>query len=207
MNLTIPDDFPDGPRYANLTVGEQYSLLRGWMYCARYDTFLVPSSVWFAFTAGATHTMLERAGLIETSTAPAGVICPGGGRARRASARTKTLAKADTRFDEWWAVWPRKQAKRDAQRAFSKALNLIGFDELMAATQAFASDPNREDRYTPYPATWLNGERWADAPLPADPARTRFDASSRINTTVELGRQLAADIARTTSRPEMRALP
>ncbi|MFC9995667.1 hypothetical protein [Nocardia sp. NPDC127526] len=207
MNLTIPDDFPDGPRFANLTVGEQYSLLRGWMYCARFDTTVVPSIVWFGFTAGATHAGLEAAGLIEISAAPPGVICPGGGRARRAPARTKAVVTADTRFDEWWAAWPRKQAKRDAQKAFAAALKVIGFDELMAATRAFASDPNREDRYTPYPATWLNGERWTDAPLPPDPSRARFDAGTRISATVELGRQLAADIARTTAIPEMRALP
>ncbi|MGW4240990.1 hypothetical protein [Nocardia sp. NPDC004722] len=206
MNVEIPNDFPEGPRYANLTLAEQYSLLRGWMYCARFETSVVPSMAWFTFTSAATHAGLQALGVIEISTAPQGVRCPAGGRPVRKAARIKAAAKADTRFDEWWTLWPRKQAKRDAQRAFDKALAKIGFAELLAATRAFAQDPNREDRYTPYGATWLNGERWTDAPLPADPARARLNADTRVSATVELGRQLAADLARRTPIPEQREL-
>ncbi|WP_433662535.1 hypothetical protein ACQPW1_10475 [Nocardia sp. CA-128927] len=190
MNVTVPDDFPDGPQYANLAPGEQYSLMRGWLYCARYDTFVVPSSIWFAFTSGSTHTLLERFGLIEISTAPAGVMLPGGGPAKRPRRTASTKPVEDNGFDEWWSVWPRKQAKQAARPAFAKALTKIGFDELVAATRRYAEDPLREDLYTPHPARWLNGERWADAPQPTD--RRSLDASTRVNATVELGRRLAA---------------
>ena len=30
----------------------------------------------------------------------------------------------------------------------------------------FASDPNRDETFTPHPSTWLNAERWTDEPLP-----------------------------------------
>ncbi|RDI65709.1 hypothetical protein [Nocardia pseudobrasiliensis] len=184
----IPDNFPDGPGFSELERGHQYSLLLGWLYCARYDTTIVPSGIWASFTSEVTSGVLERAGLIEIRSTPAGIVCHGGGKPKRPH---RAVAPHDSaRFEAWWSVWPRKQAKRAAQQAFAKALTKIGFDDLMAATHRFADDPNREDRYTPHPATWLNGERWLDAPQPADPRST--NATARVSATVELGRRLAA---------------
>ena len=39
----------------------------------------------------------------------------------------------------------------------------ISFDDLVQATDALArTSRNTEKRFIPNPATWLNGERWAD---------------------------------------------
>jgi hypothetical protein len=82
-------------------------------------------------------------------------------------------------WDEFWALYPRKDSKANARKAWNK---LKPDDELRAkilaalATQAEGwRERGTERRFIPHPATWLNGARWDDepaetingAPLPA----------------------------------------
>ena len=68
-------------------------------------------------------------------------------------------------FNEFWAIYPRKTAKKDARIAWAK---LKPSDEL--ATQIIdhvaeraQTDLQWENKlHIPYPATFLNGERWED---------------------------------------------
>lgn len=66
-------------------------------------------------------------------------------------------------FDRWWAVYPRRVAKGDAEKAFVAAAKRgdTTFDGIMAATHRFARPPP-DPQFTPYPATWLNGKRYLD---------------------------------------------
>lgn len=75
-------------------------------------------------------------------------------------------------FDEFWKFYPLKRDKGAAIRAFPKALEKVGLEEIMAGVDRLVSDPNLEMKYCPYPATWLNGERWTDAPLPGRESRS-----------------------------------
>lgn len=74
----------------------------------------------------------------------------------------------DLMFDQFWAAYPRKEAKPKAYAAFQK----INPDEellekmLSAIERWKASDQWNEDngRYIPHPTTWLNQQRWNDDP-------------------------------------------
>lgn len=89
-------------------------------------------------------------------------------------------------FDNFWTLYPRKVARKDALQAWTK----LGEPDREAATSALVAwrrvwIARGEERYIPYPATWLRGERWtdelpSDAPNPAQ-ARTRelLDARSK----------------------------
>jgi len=71
-------------------------------------------------------------------------------------------------FDQFWNVYPRKFAKGSARKAFEGALGAADFDEIIAGVVRLANDPNLpEERFIPYPATWLGREGWHDAPYPA----------------------------------------
>lgn len=74
---------------------------------------------------------------------------------------------APHRFVEFWATYPRRTAKGDALKAYTKALTITDADTIIDAAQAYADDPNRDDAFTAHPSTWLNGQRWDDDPLPA----------------------------------------
>ena len=71
-------------------------------------------------------------------------------------------------FDDFWLLYTRRQARKDAVKAWAR----LGPADQMEALVALV-DWRRvwlargDDRYTPLPATWLNGERWTDE-LPAE---------------------------------------
>jgi hypothetical protein len=65
-----------------------------------------------------------------------------------------------------WAVYPRRTAKGAARKALEKALGKTSIEEIVAGAERYRDDPNREDAFTQYPATWLNAEGWEDDPLP-----------------------------------------
>lgn len=72
-------------------------------------------------------------------------------------------------FAAFWAAYPRATARRAAEQAWPKAVRRAGGDGgiIVAGARRYAADPNREDQFTAHAATWLNGDRWKDDPLPA----------------------------------------
>ena len=77
-----------------------------------------------------------------------------------------TEIRTQKSFDEFWNVYPRKVGKREAEKAYAKALSVASAEEILAGAQKYATDPNRVDTFTAHPSTWLNQGRWSDAPLP-----------------------------------------
>jgi len=73
----------------------------------------------------------------------------------------------DSGFDVFWEAYPRKENKAKARMAWIKALKVADADAVTAGAQRYRDDPNREEAFTAHAATWLNGERWEDAPLPS----------------------------------------
>ena len=74
-------------------------------------------------------------------------------------------------FNLFWERYPKKLAKRDAEKAFAKInpdeklFNLILEKlELYKQSEAWLKDGGQ---FIPYPATWLNGRRWEDEITPA----------------------------------------
>ena len=77
-------------------------------------------------------------------------------------------------FDEWWEVYPRKVARKAAEKAYRKALDDIGqserADAVTAAAMLLQWTKDRlqgllstEDKFRPHPATWLNAGRYREA--------------------------------------------
>lgn len=76
--------------------------------------------------------------------------------------------RAEVLFDAFWQAYPRRTAKADARKAWAKACTKADPDAIVEGARRYAADPNLPPaEYVPHPATWLNGERWADGPLPA----------------------------------------
>lgn len=88
----------------------------------------------------------------------------------------KPVDDEDPGFLRFWAAYPRKSAKGSARRAWARAVLAADPEEIVRGAARYAADPNREDQYTAHPATWLNGERWSDGPLPE--RGTRSDRKS-----------------------------
>lgn len=80
-------------------------------------------------------------------------------------------------FDTFWKSYPKKVAKQEAIKAFTKLNpddNLLGV--MLKSIDAFKkSEAWIKDggKFIPHPASWLNGRRWEDeiAAAPAPPAK------------------------------------
>lgn len=79
-------------------------------------------------------------------------------------------APAVSDFAEWYALYPRKAGKSEGEVAYKKALLrgvthsalCIAVREQLAIGGSL-NKPTDERRYLPYPATWLNEDRYAEA--------------------------------------------
>ena len=66
-------------------------------------------------------------------------------------------------FAEWWDLYPRKQGKADALRAFKAKRKTVPFEVLRNGAQAYALLNIGEDKnFLKLPAGWLRDERWED---------------------------------------------
>lgn len=85
--------------------------------------------------------------------------------------KNKNIYMLKNGFNLFWERYPKKLAKRDAEKAFAKIkpdeklFNLILEKlELYKQSEAWLKDGGQ---FIPYPATWLNGRRWEDEITPA----------------------------------------
>ena len=86
-------------------------------------------------------------------------------------AKKSVLSKQQTLwFNEFWTAYPRKTGKAQAEKAFAKACRSdVEFSSIMFGlsrqneSKFHPMIDNGEDRFIPYPSTWLNGKRWEDA--------------------------------------------
>jgi hypothetical protein len=93
----------------------------------------------------------------------------------------RDAGKDDPNFQAFWALYPRKEGKGAARTAYRKACRNVPPEVLLEAVQRYASDPNRDAAYTAHASTWLNQERWDDAPLPQREAATAGDKRMERN--------------------------
>lgn len=70
-------------------------------------------------------------------------------------------------FAEFYAAYPRHSGRGQALRAYRAALKKTDAATILAAAKRYRAQREGQDaQFTAFPATWLNGERWADETLP-----------------------------------------
>ena len=78
----------------------------------------------------------------------------------------------DSRFEEFWTIYPRKEGKGAARKAWLKAVGVIKrtddeperyLKEMVERYRRYVDARSSRDRkFIPHAATWLNQERWTD---------------------------------------------
>jgi len=63
-------------------------------------------------------------------------------------------------FDEFWKLYPRKEAKAAARKAWDKVTQKIEPQEIIDGLTAYSFSP--DPKFRPLPASWINGQRWED---------------------------------------------
>lgn len=78
-------------------------------------------------------------------------------------------------FLEWWQVYPRKESKGDAWKAWEqlrKAKQLPAVDDLKAAAKSYAARGN-EPQFLKLPGGWLRDRKWEDEAAASQPQHQR----------------------------------
>lgn len=66
-------------------------------------------------------------------------------------------------FEKFWDQYPKKVAKKEAERAFRAALKKSSIEKILAALHSYRLQMDgKKPEYIAHAATWLNGERWND---------------------------------------------
>lgn len=77
----------------------------------------------------------------------------------------KPYSTIEEAFESFWKEYPNRKGKGKAREAFKKAIKKTGISTMVEAVrkQRQGSQWKKDEgRYIPYPATWLNQERWED---------------------------------------------
>lgn len=80
---------------------------------------------------------------------------------------TEAGPSVDDLFARFWDIYPRRADKKKAREAFGRALKRADAETILRGAADYRGDPNRDDGFTKYPATWLNADAWENDPLPA----------------------------------------
>lgn len=79
--------------------------------------------------------------------------------------RRNGFTNDDPEFSAFYLAYPRHEGRGQARRAYQSARAKASAETLLTAAQHAAKlYAATEKRFIPMPATWLNGERWADQP-------------------------------------------
>jgi len=89
-------------------------------------------------------------------------------------------AEEDLDFELFYEqIYPRRVGRGAARKAYTAARKKADADTILAGAQVYAAAmKGKEARYIAHPATWLNGERWADDPAALAGGNGRNGASS-----------------------------
>lgn len=110
----------------------------------------------------------------------------------------------DVEFQEWYAIYPRKEDPKKARNAYWKARKEgVSADELLEGVRRYASQvraERRERKFIKHPTSWLNAGSWANeletsSSATAPPARTTptmAAAADLFNNTPEAHREREA---------------
>lgn len=91
-------------------------------------------------------------------------------------------------FAEFYRQYPRRVSKRDAEKAYAKALKrgASPADILAGAMRYAAAREGQDRRYTAHPSTWLNGNRWEDEPEQPRPMNGHSTKPSAMDALVSI---------------------
>lgn len=95
-------------------------------------------------------------------------------------------------FEQFWKSYPRKAVKKTARQSWTRAVKREKPEVILAAAERMANDPNlpSDETKIPHPATWLNQDRWNEAPYPAATNGKKRNADDRAQEWLAIGAEL-----------------
>jgi hypothetical protein len=118
--------------------------------------------------------------------------------------------REDAEFDRFWSVYPRREAKIAARKAWDKAILRVDSERILAGAERYRDLAGREPQFTAHAASWLNGSRWDDEPVvrgsPGLREHNGFMVNDRTMADLERHDRLAAFEAAQQQQPQQLAI-
>lgn len=117
-------------------------------------------------------------------TLPLAIVKPGREVALTSTKRPPLTPGLET-FPQWYAQFPRKVSRGNAEKAYAKIIKSGEATpaELLAGAMRYAAAvAGTEPRYIKHPASWLNAKGWLDEP---EPQSWRSDPPSRADSAIQ----------------------
>jgi hypothetical protein len=86
-------------------------------------------------------------------------------KAKPAPKPAEEPAPVAPRFDEFWAVYPKRQKRAEAEAAWTRSIEDLGIDAQLiidVAAKYARTRLGQDAQYTALGASWLNAKRWTD---------------------------------------------
>ena len=98
---------------------------------------------------------------------------------------TGSLSAAEVieRFERFWTRYPRAAGKPAARKAFKGAVKRSGLEPIQAGFKTwvvFWAENHTPEEFIPYPATWLNQERYNDEPPATESEQGALDIAKAL---------------------------
>ena len=74
----------------------------------------------------------------------------------------KNKRLVQTKFEQFWKIYPRRDGKKKAAISFEKALKVATIEVILEGIEKYVNGAIQNGQIPAMPATWLNGERWND---------------------------------------------
>ena len=150
----------------------RYLYIRKWKEHQRINRPTVSKKPLPTSTDTEAHDTLTEPSLSPHDTITEGSLPEHGNKGTReqgteGSSKPRERGGYSSEFETFWATYPRKEAKRQAWKAWGKAIERATPEQITAGARRYADDPNRSDQFTKHGSTWLNADGWEDEPLPA----------------------------------------
>ena len=184
--IKLYNELLDDYDFGKLPDASKMHLIAIWLLASRSENKIPYDPVWVSRRINATDKvdldLLARSGFIlvdqplknvgqDASNVLAECLPRDRGEGETESICAKKVLKEkreDDFEDCFWPLYPRKKAKGDARLAWKKATEKASVETILEAVKRFAAKcAGKDENYTPYPASWLNGEHWQDADLQA----------------------------------------
>lgn len=194
MSLFSDPTFGDIPRDARLLylglrhladnadqVRSDPRYLKGYVF--PYDDDITPSDVDLMVNrlveVGKVHRVPDHLVISDPGSVLIPLLADPTAKPKRRTRTVKPKPQPSVWFDAFWEVYPRNTGYGAAATAFAKAV-ADGHDpsEIVEAATAYAdrcAAIRKEAQFIPHPATWLNQQRWHDAPEAAPQVRSKMD--------------------------------
>lgn len=94
-----------------------------------------------------------------------------------------------TDFSRFWQVYPKRQAKGSAEKAWVQSVKIADPEDIIAAAGVYAEHCKTKDKqYVKNPATWLNAKCWEDEIEPPVKSKQELQYWNRHDSSTAEGR-------------------